>query len=136
MSEEIAGYAVPVTTDANHQLGWDLLIAAFDFAVDEVHGNAVAHGWWDNEPADVTTSNVVKVALMHTELSEATEALRQGDPPDDKLPEFSSFEVELADAMIRIMDLAGKRKLRLGAAIVAKHAYNRTRTYKHGGKVF
>lgn len=81
-------------------------------------------------PVSVDT-DVVKIALMHTELSEAVEALRHGNPPDDKIPAFSGVEAELADAVIRIMDFAGGRDLRLGEAIVHKLLYNRTRL-RHG----
>ena len=72
------------------------------------------------------------IALMHSELSEALEAIRHGNPPDDKIPEFNGYETELADCVIRIMDLAAGRGLRVGEAIVAKMAYNEGRPYKHG----
>lgn len=76
------------------------------------------------------------IALIHSELSEALEALRHGNPPDDKIPEFSGAEAELADAVIRICDLAVARGYRLAAAVVAKLKYNSTREFKHGGKLF
>jgi NTP pyrophosphatase (non-canonical NTP hydrolase) len=64
------------------------------------------------------------------------EALRHGDPPDDKISEFSGVEAELADVIIRIMDYAGARGLRVAEAIMAKHQYNEGRDYRHGGKKF
>jgi len=73
---------------------------------------------------------------MHSELSEALEALRHDNPPDDHIPEFSGTEAELADVIIRIMDYAELRGLRLAEAIVAKHEYNRNRPLRHGGKRF
>lgn len=72
------------------------------------------------------------IALIHSEVSEALEALRQGNPTDSKVPEFTSLEVELADAIIRIMDFGAARGDNIGGAVVAKLEYNRTRSYKHG----
>lgn len=85
------------------------------------------NGFWDHSP-----SAGEKIALMHSELSEALEALRHNNPPDDKVPEFTAAEVELADAVIRILDFAGKHNYRLAEAILAKHKFNSTRPYKHG----
>ena len=77
-----------------------------------------------------------KIALMHSELSECLEGLRHGNPPDDKCPEFSSAEVELADTIIRIFDLAERRGWNVADALFAKTLYNRSRPHKHGGKAF
>lgn len=70
--------------------------------------------------------------LAHSEISEAVEALRHDNPPDDKIPEFSGLEAELADCIIRIMDIAIANNLKVAEAIIAKIAYNKTRLYKHG----
>jgi len=69
-------------------------------------------------------------------LSEALEALRHGNPPDDKIPNFNGAVAELADTIIRCMDMASARGWDLGAAIVAKTVYNHTREIRHGGKKF
>ena len=67
-----------------------------------------------------------KLALIHSEVSEAMEGHRKG-LKDDKLRDRPMVEVELADAVIRICDLAGALGLDLGGAIASKLAYNLTR---------
>lgn len=103
---------------------------AFTELAAQVHANNAEKGWWDKERNDFEL-----IALMHTELSEAVEALRHGNPPDNHIPEFSGTEAEFADTVIRIMDYAHARKLRVGEAIIAKIAYNKTRPHKHGNKL-
>ena len=87
-----------------------------------------------NATRNSTNTAAAKIALMHSELSEALEAVRLGNPQDEHCPEFASLDIELADAVIRIMDFAEARKIDLARAIAAKHAYNVTRPYRHGAK--
>jgi NTP pyrophosphatase (non-canonical NTP hydrolase) len=96
----------------------------------EIHETAVSKGWWD-EPREVGTL----IALIHSELSEGLEAARE-DLPDDKLPDFSGLEVELADAIIRILDMAAAMELQVVEAMMEKVKLNKTRAYRHGGKAF
>ncbi len=77
-----------------------------------------------------------RIALMHSELSEGLEGLRHGNPPSDHIPEFSSIEEELADCIIRIMDVSQERGWKVAEAIEAKRKFNNTRTHRHGGKKF
>jgi len=84
--------------------------------------------WWtDINTGERLTRNVGEMlALVHSEVSEALEGHRK-NLPDDKLPHRPMIEVELADAIIRIFDLAAGLGLDLGGAYVEKMAYNATR---------
>lgn len=90
---------------------------------------AKQHGWHEKPRNDGEV-----LALIHCEISEALQALRDGNKPDHHCPDFSSLEIELADAIIRIMDYAGERDLDIAGAIIAKMEVNRNRPYKHGRK--
>lgn len=98
---------------------------------EEIHKNAKEHGWWD-EPR--TFGDVI--ALCHSELSEALESFRNGEPffwiGDGGKPE--GVGVELADCIIRILDYAGHVDIDMAELVRKKHEYNKTRPYRHGGK--
>ncbi len=118
----------------------------------QIHKTAVLKGWWEDhtqlrdlledrgrefgldvELAD-TLFRTAKSMLAVTEIAEGVEALRHGDPPDDKCPEFSGQTVEIADDIIRQLDLAARFDLPVIDAIIAKVAYNEGREHMHGGK--
>ena len=105
----------------------DLRAVLLDTLSDQVHQNAVDKGFWENDRNDGEC-----IALMHSELSEALEALRKGNPPDHHCPEFDNATVEFADCIIRILDLCGAREMPIGDALVAKMKFNATRPHKHG----
>ena len=90
-----------------------------------------AAGWWNDEqgvPLDRESGSVrgMKLALVHSEISEALEGERTG-LPDDKLAHRPMAEVELADAIIRIFDYAGACQYDIAGALFEKLAYNTVR---------
>lgn len=66
------------------------------------------------------------LCLIHSEISEAMEGERKG-LMDDHLPSRPMAEVELADALIRICDYAGRFGYDLGGAVADKLEYNKNR---------
>lgn len=90
--------------------------------MDLCYGLSREAGWHD-KPREVGTM----LALIHSEVSEALEGFRK-DLNDDHLPNRKMAEVELADAVIRIFDLAGAQGFDLGAALVEKLKYNTMRS--------
>lgn len=101
-------------------------VASWNEKATDVNINPINKGWCDGEI----------IALMHSELSEALEALRHGNPPDNRIPAFGGVEAEMADLIIRIMDYGKARGFRIAEAVEAKMEYNATRPVKHGGKKF
>lgn len=123
----------------------ELIDIAISDAINELcnraHRNAVNKGFWDayhEIPASPHQTELeksilgCKIALIHSEVSECLEYLRKLGKKDDHLPQFEGTVVELADAMIRIFDLAGAMKWPLADALLAKMNYNASRPYKHG----
>lgn len=84
--------------------------------------------WWIDLDSGLPLKRNIPEMLMLvvSELSEAMEGHRKS-LKDDKLPWRSMFEVELADAIIRIFDIAAGLKLDLGGAFVEKMAFNAQR---------
>lgn len=112
----------------------------------EVHEIAKSKGFWDKE------RNIGEmIALCHEELSEALREIREGNDPREiysvgefKIPEEinneiyetpakpAGFPIELADVIIRVLDLAGGLGIDIEEAITAKVAYNKIRDRLHG----
>ena len=74
----------------------------FNVMAKAVHEANKAVGWWDEPDRNVYEL----LQLTITEISEATEGERK-DLMDDHLPHRKMGEVELADAVIRLLDMAG-----------------------------
>ena len=77
---------------------------------------------WHAKPREVGTC----LMLIVSEVAEAMEGDRKG-LMDDHLPNRPMIEVELADALIRILDLAGREGLDIAGAIHDKLIYNQNR---------
>ena len=90
------------------------------------HGLSSDAGWWDEVDKEDPYVIATKLCLVHSEVSEALESVRK-DTMDDHLPNRKGVEVELADALIRIFDLAGAMELDIGGALVDKLKYNQNR---------
>jgi len=108
----------------------------------EIHKLARKKGWWPGYKSveDIGKTNIPeKLALIHSEISEALEEYRRPESWPQQVwygegnkPE--GFGVELADAVIRIMDLCEALGIPLASIIRNKHAYNSSRPKRHGGK--
>ena len=96
------------------------------------------NGFWDS-PEDPLHMIPKKLNLIHTEVSEATDVHHKSydDGAEDPLVGMTpmqeeDFVDELADAVIRILDVAGYYDLAIGDAILSKVEKNKDRPFRHG----
>jgi NTP pyrophosphatase (non-canonical NTP hydrolase) len=112
------------------------------------HFMANRAGWWMNAQTgedlrvDQNFNIPEKLMLIVSEIAEGMEGVRK-DLMDDKLPHREMLEVELADAVIRIFDLAGALGYNVTEAMWEKLEFNAQRAdhklearQAEGGKKF
>lgn len=145
LNKQLGGKSV-LSTDAH------IAESAGNALRDICYGRAANSGWWiDTETGEdvrrwpkkfFSLWVSAKLALVHSEVSEGLEGHRK-NLPDDKLPHRAMLEVELADAVIRVFDLAGGLGMDIGGAIAEKLAFNAQRAdhkienrLAEGGKSF
>lgn len=113
---------------------------------DLVHSNATEKGWWSK----VNDTIPMKLLLVNSEVAEATEELRKARPcpygaADADYDDLRAirvwegkpdgFPVEIADTIIRCLDLCGRLGIDIETVVRQKHDYNTTRAQRHGGKL-
>lgn len=125
----------------------NIIDRVINYLVEECHLISTEKGFYDDVNKTYAELQVderfigTQIALMHSELSEALEALRDNKQGIYYKQQKKGFKpegmvVELADCIIRIFDLCGALNLKLGKALREKIDYNRTRDYKHGRENF
>lgn len=113
---------------------------AVDDLASDIFETASTKGFWDYE--DVGNDGLIplKLVLIHSEVTEALDVHRKGyddelaDPVTGLTPmQEDDFLEELADVIIRTLDLAGSFDTgRFGEIVVAKMEKNRNRPFRHG----
>lgn len=117
-------------------------LRGLDSWADRIH--KLNEKWWVNphtgEPIERNIGEMLM--LVNSELCEALEGHRK-NLMDEKLPQYRNFDVEIADAMIRLFDICGGLGINIEEVIEAKLAYNAVREdhklenrVKPGGKAY
>lgn len=103
------------------------------------HACAKDHGFHDENAGRSTVENfAIWTTNIHGEVSELWEAARNNtlDQPCDKPAlNLTCEEEELADIILRTLDLAKARNVNIGLAVIMKYNFNLTRPHKHGHKL-
>lgn len=107
---------------------------------------AQAHGFWDDETAEGLLIAIpekylvsTKLMLVVSELAEALEEVRGNQDLSvwnvDEKGKPLGFPTEIADAIIRLCDLAEYLGIDLSDVIASKQEFNESRPYKHGRSI-
>jgi NTP pyrophosphatase (non-canonical NTP hydrolase) len=116
----------------------DEIKAALNILRNIVGFNAREHNFWERNgmEQDPFNDDVIagKLMLAVSELGEAVEALRMGNPPSEHIPEHDGFSEEIADTIIRLLDICSARDIPIGDVIISKMEYNSTRDLNRHGK--
>ena len=105
--------------------------------------------WRAKKGFDTGPSNIPeKIALLHSEGSEMLEEFRSGRlnkevywevhfKPEqaESVPKPCGFPIEMADLLIRLLDLADSLDIDLAYAVALKMRYNEGRPHMHGKKI-
>lgn len=126
MTEEGSKYEPPQIRVLDLETAGQNFIRAYNDLARVIHADNVRKGFW-NKPRNVGEM----LMLCVSELGEALEADRK-DEMDQHLQGRIGIEVELADCIIRIMDMGVGKEYEVAEALIEKLAYNRTRPHKHG----
>lgn len=89
-----------------------------------VRAVSMASGFSTPASIDEVEACLAKLMLVTTEVAEAAEAVRSGD--------WANLGEELADVVIRVMDLAAGLRLDLEWEVSSKIAANASRPHMHG----
>ena len=122
----------------------------FEDYAEQCHKASYNNGWWHDPDTgeELPTEGFLgahvigcKIGLIHSEVSEIMEGHRK-QKMDDKLPEYEAADVEIVDTIIRLFDLAGKRRTPVTEIYHKKMGYNDERIdhkisdRKSGGKLY
>lgn len=129
----------------------------------EIHQNAVEHGWWEEDRSfgeivalchselsealeeyragrpvewrECTSKDHDYKDVLWCGHESTTGCYSFGKECESRLDKPEGIAVEMADCIIRILDWCGKEGVDIERIILEKHGYNKTRPYRHGGKV-